>query len=97
METVTQPQAAPQAPQTAQAPALQALPRLTEEQKNDLRKFVLAGGTLTLDQAKQVLESMKSGQAGAVLAAGEKKARKDKKPGLSDAELDAQLDAALKL
>jgi hypothetical protein len=72
------------------------MPRiLSQEERNDLRKRVLAGDQLTLEEAKQVIASAKQGQAVAILESGEKKAKartsKSSKPSLSDDALDAQL------
>jgi len=63
---------------------------LTQEERNDLRKRVLAGYSLTLDEAKAVLDSTRQGQGAAVLA-GESKKPRAKKDALSDAQLDADL------
>lgn len=63
---------------------------LTAEQRNDLRKRVLMGQPLTLDEAKEVVESLRQG-AGVAVLAGESKPKKGKKPGMTDEQLDADL------
>lgn len=67
---------------------------LTQEERNDLRKRVLAGIPLTLEEAKQVLASTRQGSATAILSAGEKPEKKSrsKKPTLSDEALDKDLE-----
>lgn len=68
-------------------------PLLTQEERNDLRKRVLSGIPLTLDEAQQVIASVRSGGAAAILAAGEAKPKKSRtsKTALSDDALDADL------
>ena len=64
---------------------------LTAEERNDLRKKVLMGGTLSVEEARQVIESLRTGAGAAVIAGAEKKQRKSKNPGVSDEQLDADL------
>ena len=69
---------------------------LSMEERNDLRKRVLAGEQLTVDEARAVFETLRSGQGGVVIT-GEttrKKSRK-KKEGMSDEALEASLDKFL--
>lgn len=63
---------------------------LTAEQRNDLRKRVLMGQPLTLEESKEVIESLRQG-AGVAVLAGESKRKQGKKPGISDEALDADL------
>lgn len=73
---------------------------LTAEERNDLRKRVLAGQDLTLEEARSVYETVRLGGAAALIAAdspgGKKKGGGRKKKGMSDEELNASLDDALK-
>lgn len=67
---------------------------LSVEERNDLRKKVLRGEQMTLEEAREVFASIRQGAAIANAGPGEseKKPRKGtKKPGISDAELDDQL------
>jgi hypothetical protein len=70
---------------------------LSQEERNDLRKRVLAGEALSLEEARQVIETIRQGRGAAALSA-EAKPKKPKaaKPGMSDEELNASLDAKLK-
>jgi hypothetical protein len=65
---------------------------LTVEERNDLRKKVLQGHDLSLDEAKAVIESLRQGQGVAALA-GEAKAKGGRKKvaAISDDQLDADL------
>lgn len=63
---------------------------LTAEQRNDLRRRVLLGQELSLEEARDVIESLRQG-AGAAALAGEQKAKKPKKGSMSDEQLDADL------
>jgi hypothetical protein len=65
---------------------------LTTEQKNDLRKRVLAGQPLTVAEAREVIESCKNGQSVATAIAGEKKSKKPKGPACTDEQLDKDLE-----
>jgi len=70
---------------------------LTAEERNDLRKRVLAGEDLTLEEARSVYETVRLGGAAALIAAdGTGKKKRSKKPGMSDDELSSSLDDALK-
>lgn len=65
---------------------------LTAEQKNDLRRKVLQGHELSLDEARAVIESTRQGAAVAVLAGDTKKSSSRKRAaGISDEQLDAEL------
>lgn len=68
---------------------------LTAEQRNDLRRRVLSGVPLNLDEAKAVIASLRQGQGVAVLA-GEAKAAKGKsgrkKVAMTDEALDKDLE-----
>ena len=68
---------------------------LTEAEMLDMRKMVLMGQELSLEDARKVFETLRTNQGGAVLAAEERKAtkgsRKSNKPALSDEALDADL------
>ena len=72
---------------------------LSLEERNDLRKRVLQGKPLTLDEARAVFETLRQGQGAVIIAAGEAKVRKSssKKKGISDEELDKDLDDLLKM
>ncbi len=63
---------------------------LTPEERLDLRRRVLAGQPLSLDEARAVIDSFRLAQGAAMLA--DKPARKrEKKSALSDEQLDAEL------
>lgn len=64
---------------------------LTQEEKNDLRRRVLAGGTLTLEEARAVIETYRAQQGAAIIASGAPKKRTSKKPSMSDDELERDL------
>lgn len=71
---------------------------LSAEQKNDLRKRVLAGERLDPATAREIIESIRMGRrsAAAAAAAGGKKGKgKTGKPIMSDEALDADLDALI--
>ena len=65
---------------------------LSKEEQNDLRKRVLSGIPLTIDEARAVFETLRQGQA-TILIEGEKKPKKKskKETAFSDAELDKDL------
>jgi len=63
---------------------------LSSEERNDLRKRVLMGQALTLEEARSVIESCRTGAGAAMLAGGEKKSR-GKKQQFTDEALDADL------
>ena len=72
---------------------------LNQEERNDLRKRVLAGEELSLFEARSVYETVRLGGAAALMNTdGTKKSRKggSKKKGMSDEEFNASLDDALK-
>lgn len=88
----------PQQPEN-QAPQAPAQPEikvriLSQEEKNDLRRRVLSGQPLTLDEARDVVASIRQGAAAAILAGGsEKKSRKKgATKGISDEALDKDLE-----
>ena len=66
---------------------------LSLEERNDLRKRVISGQQLTLDEARAVFETLRQGQAAVIIQAGEAKPKKTskKKEAISDAALDADL------
>ena len=69
---------------------------LSVEERNDLRKRVLQGQPLSVEEARLVIESLRTGAGAAMIAGGERKARKAKNS-ISDEQLDMELDAALGL
>jgi hypothetical protein len=83
------------------SPAHQPAPPLrllSQDERNDLRKRVLAGETMSLEDAKAVIDTIRQGRGAAALVAETKpKKSRAKKPGLSDEELNASLDAKLGL
>lgn len=62
---------------------------LTPEERNDLRKRVLMGEALSLEQSRAVIDSLRKNSAAAVLAGD--KPKKPKKGALSDEALDQDL------
>lgn len=84
-------QAAPQ-PST-----LPSLPPLSMEERNDLRRRVLQGYRLSIEESRRVFETLRTGQGAAVIAGEEKKSKKKAGKGMSDAELSKDLDSALGL
>lgn len=67
---------------------------LTADERNDLRRRVLAGYQLTLDEARAVIADAQQGRGVAVLA-GEAKAAKGggrRKATMSDEQLDKDLE-----
>ena len=68
---------------------------LTAEERNDLRRRVLAGIPLTVEEARDVIASVRQGQGVAALA-GEAKAAKGNGKRKSAALSDEALDASLK-
>lgn len=69
---------------------------LTPEERNDLRRRVLAGIPLNVDEARAVIASIRQGQGVAALA-GEAKAarggkRGSKRPTMSDEDLNKDLE-----
>lgn len=66
--------------------------QLTAEERNDLRRRVLAGVPLTLDEARDVIASVRQGQGVAALAREAKASSgKGRKKTMSDEALDADL------
>jgi len=71
---------------------------LSQDERNDLRKLVLSGGQLDLEQAKAVIDTIRQGRGVAAMSAEAKPKRGGaKKAGMSDADLNASLDAKLGL
>ena len=66
---------------------------LSDAERLDLRKRVLAGEDLSLDEARAVFETLRQNQGGAVLAAEDKKRKGGRKsnPGITDEKLDSDL------
>lgn len=69
---------------------------LTQEERNDLRKRVLMGYVLSVEEARSVIESTRTGAAAAAMTPKEKKG-KTKKEALSDDALNSSLDSLLGL
>lgn len=69
---------------------------LSAEERNDLRKKVLSGQDLTLEEARSVYETIRLGGAAAMIN-GETTRKKGgkRKKGMSDEELSSDLDKAL--
>jgi len=78
-----------EAPQEQQEPQQ---PPLTPEERHDLRNRVNAGYKMSVEEARRVYETLRTGQ-GAVVITGEstKSKRKPKKEAYADAALDADL------
>lgn len=75
----------PQAmPQATPEPRL-----LTQEERMDLRKRVLEGYKMTLEEARAVYETLRAGQGAAVITGESTKKTRKKKEAYSDAQLDA--------
>lgn len=64
---------------------------LSEAERNDLRKKVLRGERLSLEEARAVIETCRLGGAAAIAAGADKPKKGKKKEALSDAALDADL------
>lgn len=80
----------------AAAPAQPAPPArlLSLEERNDLRRRVLAGEVMSLEDAKAVIDTVRQGRGAAALSAESKpKKARSKKAGMSDADLNAALDS----
>lgn len=69
---------------------------LSVEQRNDLRKRVLMNQPLTLEEAREIIESLRVGAGAAVLTGESKAKRASAKKGVSDEQLDSELDSLLK-
>lgn len=67
----------------------------TPEQKNDLRQRVLRGERLDLDTCRKVIEDLRQARFGAATAAAASTKKKSTRKGISDEQLDKELDAAL--
>jgi hypothetical protein len=71
---------------------------LSAEQKNDLRKRVLAGERLDPATAREIIDSIRMGRRSAAAAAAAGKGKKGAARGksvMSDEALDADLDALI--
>lgn len=68
---------------------------LSAEQKNDLRRRVLAGERLDVATAREIVETIRNARRSAATAAASGKGKKASKPVMSDAALDADLDALI--
>lgn len=75
--------------QTLELP--QELPLLSQEERNDLRKKVLAGIGLTKEEARRVFETLRKNQASAIAASDRPKRERKGKKQMSDEELNASL------
>lgn len=64
---------------------------LTQEERNDLRKKVLRGESLTLEEARSVFETIRQAQGVAAIDGEAKPKRGKRTPGVSDEQLDADL------
>lgn len=92
-------QALAPATQSANAPSA-PVRLLNQEERNDLRKRVLAGEQMSLEDAKAVIDTIRQGRGAAALAAESKpkKARSSgsKKPAMTDEAFNNSLDEKLK-
>jgi hypothetical protein len=70
---------------------------LTQEEKNDLRKKVLSGQALTIEEARDVVHSLRVNSAAALVASEPKKRTGGAKKSMSDEDLDAALNSVLDL
>lgn len=78
----------------AQPPQQEAPPRiLTAEERNDLRKKVLRGEKLSLEDARAVYATLRSGHEAAAIAGETSKKKGKKREALPDAQLDAELSS----
>ena len=68
---------------------------LTNDQKNDLRRRVLAGERLDVETARQIVEELRAGRRAAAEAGPLAKGKRNAKPTMSDEALDADLDSFL--
>lgn len=68
---------------------------LSVEELNDLRRRVLSNQPLTLEESKQVTESLRKGYVSSTIS--EPKPKKGKAKGISDEDLDKDLDSLLNL
>jgi hypothetical protein len=64
---------------------------LTPEERLDLRKRVLAGHPLSLEEARAVIDSFRLAQGAAMLSDKTSKKR-EKRPATTDEQLDADLE-----
>lgn len=77
--------------QVPQAPEKPILPPLTQEERQDLRNRVLSGYKMSVEEAKRVYETLRTGQGAVVITGETKNKRKPKREAYSDAQLDADL------
>lgn len=73
----------------------QQLIPLTQEERNDLRKKVLAGYQLSVEEARRVYETLRQGQGAVILSKEGKKGSRKKKEGMTDDALMKALDDKL--
>lgn len=66
---------------------------LTQEERNDLRKKVLRGEALSLDEARSVIETLRTGQAAAMEGQNKPKRAAGKRAGATDEQLEKDLAA----
>lgn len=76
--------------QVPQAQEPQLTP-LTPEERQDLRNRVLQGYKMTLDEARRVYETLRTGQGAVVITGETSKKRRPKREAYTDAQLDADL------
>lgn len=69
------------------------LPPLTVEERHDLRRRVLAGYKMNVEEAQRVYETLRAGQGIAVLTGEATKKSRKKKESLTDEQLNADLDS----
>jgi len=68
---------------------------LSLEERNDLRKKVLRGEDLTLDEAREVFTTLRAQTGAAMLDAADAPAKKTRKSAAKPTYTDEQLDADL--
>jgi hypothetical protein len=68
---------------------------MTPEEKERIRQRVLAGERLDLETSKRIVESLRGERRSAAAAAAASSTKKTRKKGMTDAELDADLDSFL--
>jgi len=78
--------------ETLSKPAAPQIAPLTPEERLDLRKRVLSGQPLTLEEARAVIDSFRVAQGKAMIE-GAEKVKRPKREAITDDQLDAKLDA----